>query len=110
MSIEGRNAHRGSMVSVYRPTEGDDSIAWGDPTHRQIRLELTPVTDELSRQVFGANARVECMALTTLDIRKSDGVVVSTGPYGGSRFRVTAALPFRKFTQLGLQSTTEAIP
>lgn len=110
MSLAGLNARHGSTLSVYRPTVGDDSVNWGSAVFAAVRLELLPMTDEVAREVFGSDARVECMVLTTLDVRKSDGIVVSAGTYAGSRFRVMEAKPFRRFTQLGLERTTEPIP
>lgn len=69
-----------------------------------------PVTDEIRRNVFGADANVETMALDhTRSILKGDGVVVTAGTHTGERFRVVSALVFHTFTQLGLQSTTEPI-
>jgi len=110
VSVEGRNAIRGSTLSVYRPTDGNDAVTWTAVTAlADVKLELYPVIDEIARKVFGADVEVETMALTALDIRKKDGLVVSAGTYAGTRFRVTAAKPFKRFTQLALAATTEAI-
>jgi hypothetical protein len=110
MSIQGRNATYGSTISAYRPTEGDDTITWGSPILTGFRLDLMPVTDEIRRNVFGADANIETMALDhTRTMLKGDGVVVTAGTHSGKRFRVASALVFHTFTQLGLRATTEAI-
>lgn len=111
MSIQGRNATLGSTVTVYRPTEGDDSITWSAVSGlSSFKLDLMPVTDEIRRNVFGATANVETMALDhTRSVLKGDGVVVTAGTHSGERFRVASALQFHTFTQLGLVATTEAI-
>lgn len=111
MSIQGRNATFGSTVSAYRPTVGDDSITWSVVSGLTgFKLDLMPVTDEIRRNVFGEDALVETMALDhTRTIVKGDGLVVTAGTHSGERFRVSSALQFHTFTQLGLVSTTEAI-
>jgi hypothetical protein len=114
MSIAKRNARFGSTFTVYRPTVGDDSIAWGSAILTGIKLEVLPATDEIARRIFGAEARVEFTVLAQADIRKGDGLVATAGSYSGSRFRVAAAPPYAGFTEqfveLGLVATTEAIP
>lgn len=111
MSIQGRNATFGSTVTVYRPTEGDDSVTWSAVSGlTAFKLDLMPVTDEVRRNVFGADANIETMALDhTRTILKGDGIVVTAGTHSGKRFRAASALVFHKFTQLGLRATTEAI-
>jgi hypothetical protein len=109
VSIDAINARWGSTVTVYRPTEGDDTITWGSAVLTAIKLDLMPVTNEIAREVFGADVKVECMVLTTSDIRKGDGLVVTAGTHSGTRWRVNAALVFRKFSQLAAVRTTEAI-
>jgi hypothetical protein len=111
VSIQGRNATFGSTVTVYRPTEGDDSVTWPTTVLSAFKLDLMPVTDEVRRNVFGADAAIETMALDhTRTVLKGDGVVVTAGTHSGKRFRVASALVFHTFTQLGLRATTETIP
>jgi hypothetical protein len=111
VSIAGRNATYGSTVTVYRPTEGDDSVTWSAVSGLTgFKLDLMPVTDEVRRNVFGADANIETMALDhTRTVLKGDGIVVTAGTHSGKRFRAASALVFHKFTQLGLVATTEAI-
>lgn len=111
MSIAGRNQVYGSTLTVYRPTEGDDAVSWAAVSGLTgFKMDLMPVTDEIRRNVFGEDARVEVMALDhTSTIQKRDGVVVTAGKHAGERFRVASALQFHTFTQLGLVATTEAI-
>jgi hypothetical protein len=98
-------------VTVYRPTEGDDAVSWSAVSGLTgFKLDLMPVTDEVTRQVFGNEANIETMALDhTRTILKRDGIVVTAGTHTGTRFRVASALVFHKFTQLGLVSTSEPI-
>jgi hypothetical protein len=111
VSIQGRNATFGSTVTVYRPTEGDDSVTWPTTVLSAFKLDLMPVTDEVRRNVFGADANVETMALDhTKTLIKGDGIVVTAGTHSGAKFRVASALRFHTFTQLGLRATTETIP
>jgi hypothetical protein len=109
VSIDAINARWGSTVSVYRPTETDDSITWGSAIFTSLKLDLMPVTNEIAREVFGADVKVECMILTTSDIRKGDGLVVTAGTHSGTRWRINASLVFRKFNQLAAVRTTETI-
>jgi hypothetical protein len=111
MSIQGRNATYGSTVAVYLATEGDDSVTWAAVSGlTAFKLDLMPVTDEIRRNVFGADANIETMALDhTRTIVKGHGIVVTAGTHVGKRFRVASALVFHTFTQLGLRATTEAI-
>jgi hypothetical protein len=111
MSIQGRNAAFGSTVAVWRPTQGDDSITWAAVSGLSaIKLDLMPVTDEVLREVFGVDSKIEVMALDPSKlILKGDGLVVSAGTHTGSKFRVEQTLIFHKFTQLGLRATTETI-
>lgn len=111
MSIQGRNARVGSTLTVYRPTEGDDSVSWAAVSGLTgVKMDLMPVTDEVRRNVFGGDSNIEVMALDhTKTIAKRDGVVVTAGDHSGRRFRVESALLFHTFIQLGLVATTEAI-
>jgi hypothetical protein len=114
MSIAKRNARFGTTFTVYRPTTGDDSTAWGSAILTGIKLEVLPTTDELARKIFGTESRVAFTVLAQADIRKGDGLVATAGLYAGQRFRVAAAPPYQGFTEqfveLGLEATTEAIP
>ena len=111
MSIAGRNATFGSTLTVYRPTEGDDSITWSPVSGLTgIKLDLMPVVNEIDRQAFGNDVNITIMALDpSKSILKRDGIVVTAGTHAGLNFRVEHALVFHTFTQLGLKATTEPI-
>jgi len=112
MSVAGRNMVRGSSLTTYHPEETDDAIDWGQPVLEEVKVELLPATDEVAREVFGADRRVELTAMvpSSWDLLEKDGVVVNDGAYAGENLRVTARRPLGRYAEVGLERTTEAIP
>jgi hypothetical protein len=116
VSVTGGNAIRGSTMTFYRPTQtpgtgGQTTISWVE-TLASVKLELHTLTDEVVRRVWGADTPVELVTFagSNADIRPQDGVVVTAGTYSGTRYRVTKTKRSRKYLEVALNSTEEAIP
>ena len=116
MSISGRNAVWGSTMTFYRPTTapgtgGQSATAW-TAILLNTKLEFLPITDETRRQIFGIESEVQTAVITEADfgVQPKDGVVVSAGTNAGKRFRVVQTARSRKYLQIGLRETPEAIP
>jgi hypothetical protein len=123
MSIAGRNALRGAVVTLYRGVRFPSVVGGGAQTTRwralagrlRFRLELLPQTEEILQQVFGAEAGVQLMAMVSrragaIDPEPGDVLAVETGRYGNERFTVVKTMLLERATQVGLASTTETVP
>lgn len=118
MSIATRNRIRGAACDVYRPLPlegtGGQTLTVFCLLLSAERLELLPVTDEIAREIFGLDERVECSVLVSAarGIAQGDGIAVTTGPHAGRRFRVLATRQLgdyrRGWVECALALTTEA--
>ena len=116
MSIAARNRLRGSTCQVHRPLTvegtGGQAVVLYPLLLVDTPIELLPVTDEIARQIFGLDDRIDCSALVprSLGIARGDGVAVSDGAHAGERFFVLAARQLgdyrRGYIELALQATT----
>jgi len=116
VTVFGGNAIRGSTMTFYRSTQtpgtgGQTTISW-EETLPSVKLELHSLTDEVKRFVWGADTPVELVtfAHSNADVRPKDGCVVTSGSYSGTRYRVTKTIRSRKYLEIALDNTDEAIP
>jgi hypothetical protein len=115
MSVLGRNAVRGSTLTVYRPTKanstgGQVSVTWA-AVLSAIKWEMYTLTQEVLRQIFGADSEVDVVAFAAhdTDVRLEDGVVVTAGTWVSNNFRVVKLRRSRKYLEIGLRKTAEVI-
>lgn len=116
MSVAGRNMVIGSTLTVYRSTKtagtgGQTNVSWA-AVLTAVRWELHTLTAEMLEQVFGQGSQVELVAFEddAATVLLNDGVVVTAGKHAGKKFRVHRTRLGRKYLEIGLKSTVEAIP
>jgi hypothetical protein len=116
VSVAGRNAIKGSTLTVYRgaktPGTGGQTTTTWSAVLSNIKWELHTLTSDLVQQVFGMGSNVELVSFAeaSANVLPQDGVVVSACTYTGTRYRVVKTRRSRKYLEIGLKSTTEAIP
>ena len=124
MSLAGRNAMRGSTVTVYRPTvsratDGSGSHTYGAPIATGLKLTLDKIAAEFAQKLFGEVADLHVDAIhSELDqvvFQTDDAVVVTNGFLAGEKYLVKGLLHHdagsrSAHQELGLRRTTEAIP
>lgn len=123
MSVQGVVRFRGVKCAVYRATTAEG--AGGLPTltwapviaTTELRVFLDVITDELAQQIFGRDVRIEMRGtmLRTPVLQKDDGIVIQSGDYTGTRFRVTGRVPQTSrpgaaHQELALERTSEVFP
>lgn len=123
MSLAGRAATKGSTLALYRPTYGAAAAADGSRVVTSwallvtgVRGALDALTADLADKVFGQmdTARTRTLLPVGTDCQAGDGVLVTSGPQTGARFRVvevqTYAIRHRGHIDVALESTTEVFP
>lgn len=116
MSVAGMN-RMGDQCAVYRAIETtvngalDRDWTTSNPV-LDVRMRLLPITDEIARQVFGAESHAEVQAVVPIDwdIRPKDGIGVTTGDYTNRRFIVEGRRPLGRYAELALVATEEWFP
>jgi hypothetical protein len=120
MSLGGRAAAHGSLLSIYKPTYGSQPDGSQRVTAWTLSMSKLPaviegVSDDLVQKVYGGSRSVKDRALVPNDyaIEPGDGVVVTDGKREGELFRVEDV---RRLDQganphmdVALVSTTEVI-
>ncbi len=123
MSVASLAERHGSTVTVKRATRTRDgadassSAAWATVA-TGVKLFIQPLTDRIRQKGFGREVEAESVGfgLSTLNLQKDDGVIITAlpvmggGPPIGARFRVAATLPRHPgpaHLEVALQSTTE---
>lgn len=122
MSITLLIQQRGSTVSVYRPTAGEN--ADGSPSLTSwslvssgVKALFQPITDAMAGKVYGAVSEIrdEAFVAGHPDIQKGDGIVVTAGFRNASRWIVEEAPTFdfgstNKYKTLGIAKTDVVFP
>lgn len=116
MSLGGLLQTRGSRATLKRATktkkpQGDTALAWA-----AIGTDVAVLLHELSagqaQRRFGRETTASAIAVfdPAQDVKGDDGVLVTSGPHAGTRWKVIAPRDVEgRHLEFGLERTTEAM-